>query len=114
MGRDDRSHIIWSWQPAGTFNAALDFLAIAPRAALSQPLSRRLPIRLRNRGFIVRARQRGLLYCADARLVATRPDIFTFSCTGCGGDGRRAVGRNSHDCGKRVGLTVAEQIVSAR
>jgi hypothetical protein len=53
-----------------------------------------------------------LLYCADARLVATLLEIFTFSCTGRGSDWRRAVGGNGHDRGKCIGLAIAEEIIT--
>src|SRR5690348_16673855 len=113
MGRDDRSHLIWSWQQAERSILAFGFLTFARRAILSQALSRRRrPIRLRNRGFIVDARQRGLLDRADVGVVATLLGIFTFSCSGGSRGRRRAVGRNRHDRCKRIGLAIAKEIIT--
>src|SRR3712207_16580 len=112
MGRDDRSHISWSGQRAERSMRGIAFLTFGVTAKLSQRLSRCRPICLRNRGFILGARQRRLLDRAYARLVATLRSIFTFCCTGGSSDRRRAVGGNSHDGGKRVGLAVAEEVVT--
>src|SRR5581483_664727 len=114
MGRDDRSHLIWSWQQAERSILAFGFLTFARRATLSQELSCRRPIRLRNRGFIVGTRQRGLLDRADVGVVATLLGIFTFSCSGGSRGRRRAVGRNRHDRCKRIGLAIAKEIITPR